>query len=122
VNAAVQAAGIAALAEAGWVERSVAHNDAQRAWVAARLTEAGIKVWPSEGNFVLADFATPARAQAADAFLRAQGIIVRPVGGYDLPHCLRITIGLDEENAALAAALAAFMRAPDARARDQRVA
>jgi histidinol-phosphate aminotransferase len=109
VNAAVQAAGIAALAEPGWVERSIAHNTAERARLTARLTAAGIRVWPSEGNFVLADFGSPAEAQAADAALRRRGIIVRAVAGYGLPACLRITIGLTEENDSLAAALDDFM-------------
>ena len=35
------------------------------------LEAAGIKVWPSEGNFVLADFGDTDQAEAADAFLRA---------------------------------------------------
>ncbi len=109
VNAAVQAAGIAALAEPGWVERSRAHNREQRERLATALTAAGIRVWPSEGNFLLADFATPARAQAADAALRARGLIVRPVASYGLAHCLRLTIGTAEECALLADALAAFM-------------
>ena len=37
-----------------------------------------------------------ARGQA-DAFLRGRGLIVRAVKGYGLPHCLRITIGTEEE-------------------------
>ena len=41
--------------------------------LAAGLQAAGIKVWPSEGNFVLVDFATVERAKAADAFLRRRG-------------------------------------------------
>jgi histidinol-phosphate aminotransferase len=57
---------------------------------------------------VLADLATPARAAAANAFLLARGIIVRQVGGYGLPQCLRITVGLTEENDALIDALTAF--------------
>jgi histidinol-phosphate aminotransferase len=57
---------------------------------------------------VLADFGAPARADAADLFLRGRGIIVRRVGGYGLPSCLRITIGLVDENDSLMAALAAF--------------
>ena len=28
-----------------------------------------------------------------DAWLREQGLIVRQVAGYKLPHCLRITVG-----------------------------
>ncbi len=73
VNAAVQAAGIAALNEPGWVERGRAHNTEQRARLAASLTAVGIKVWPSEGNFVLADFATPDRADSGGRVLAALG-------------------------------------------------
>ncbi len=109
VNAAAQAAGVAALAEPGWLERSRAHNAAARARLAAALTASGIKIWPSEGNFVLADFATPARAMAADAFLRGRGIVVRQMQPYALPHCLRITIGTDEECDRVAETLAVFM-------------
>ncbi len=98
-------AGIAALAEAGWVEKSRAHNAAERARVTQALGRAGIRVHPSEANFVLADFGTPAGAADADAQLRTRGVIVRRVGGYGLPHCLRITIGLAEENDAMLAAL-----------------
>ncbi|WP_137128014.1 histidinol-phosphate transaminase [Roseomonas sp. HF4] len=109
VNAAAMAAGIAAVAEKGWVERSVAHNTEWRGKVAAALTAAGIKVWPSEGNFVLADFATPEAAHAADAALKARGLIVRAMGGYGLPACLRITIGTAEECTVVIDALTAFM-------------
>lgn len=97
VTAAAQAAAIAALAEPDWVEHGRAHNAAQRARLTAGLSAAGIKVWPSEGNFVLADFGTPERAKAADAHLRRGGLIVRPVGAYGLPQCLRITVGTEEE-------------------------
>jgi histidinol-phosphate aminotransferase len=109
VGLAAQAAAVAALAEPGWVERSVAHNNRLRAWLSQRLAAAGIRVWPSHGNFILADFATAARATAADAFLRSRGIIVRGMSGYALPHTLRITVGTDEECAAVADTLADFM-------------
>ena len=93
VNIAAQAAAVAALAEPGWVERSVAHNSEWRARLATALTAAGIKVWPSHTNFFLADFATPPRA----------------MGAYDLPHCLRITVGTAEECTLVADTLTAFM-------------
>lgn len=109
VNAAAMAAGIAAVAEQGWVERSVAHNTEWRGRVSAALTAAGIKVWPSEGNFVLADFGTAEKAKAADAALKSRGLIVRAMGGYGLPQCLRITIGTAEECTMVIDALAAFM-------------
>jgi histidinol-phosphate aminotransferase len=97
VNLAGQAAAIAALAEPGWVERGVAHNTRWRAWLKAALEAAGIKVWPSEGNFLLADFATPEAADAADLRLKARGVVIRKMGAYDLPHCLRITVGTEDE-------------------------
>jgi histidinol-phosphate aminotransferase len=109
VSAAAQAAGIAALAEPGWLETGRAHNSRERARMSEALRALGIKVWPSEGNFVLADFGAPARAGAADAALRARGIIVRAVSGYGLPDCLRISIGTTEECDLVVEALAAFM-------------
>lgn len=109
VNAAAMAAGVAALAEKGWVEQSVAHNTEWRGKVAAALTTAGITVWPSEGNFLLADFGTPPKAKAADAALKTRGVIVRAMGGYGLPSCLRITIGTADECTMVIEALTAFM-------------
>jgi histidinol-phosphate aminotransferase len=110
VNAAAMAAGIAALAEPDWVERSVAHNAEWRGKVSEALTAAGLKVWPSEGNFLLVDFGTAERARTADAHLRGRGLIVRAMGGYGLPACLRVTIGTAEENALVIEALTAFTR------------
>lgn len=89
------------------MEAGRAHNAAQRAKLSTALQALGIKVWPSEGNFVLADFGTPERADAADAALRRRGIIVRAMRSYSLPHCLRITVGTAEECDLVAEALAA---------------
>ncbi len=110
VSVAAQAAAIAALAEQGWVEKGRDHNAAWRPKLAAGLQAAGIKVWPSEGNFVLADFGAPEKAEAADAFLRKRGIIVRGVRGYGLPNCLRVTVGTAEEVQAVVEGLTAFMQ------------
>lgn len=109
VNAAAMAAGVAALAEKGWIEQSVAHNTEWRGKVTSGLEAAGIKVWPSEGNFILADFGTPAKAKAADDAMKARGLIVRAMGGYGLGSCLRITIGTAEECTMVIEALTAFM-------------
>jgi histidinol-phosphate aminotransferase len=110
VTLASQAAAIAALAEPGWVEKSRAHNLEYRPKLAAGLAASGIKVWPSEGNFVLADFGTAAKAEACDDHMRSRGIIARRVGGYGLPQCLRITVGTAEEVDAVIEAAAEFMQ------------
>lgn len=108
VSVAAQAAAIAALAEPGWVEKGRDHNALYRRKLAAGIEAAGIKVWPSEANFVLADLETVERANAADAFLRSCGVIVRKVGGYGLPHCLRVTVGTAEEVEAVVNAFTDF--------------
>jgi histidinol-phosphate aminotransferase len=110
VSVAAQAAAIAALAEPGWVEAGCAHNAEYRPKLAAGIAATGLKVWPSHANFVLVDLATTDAADAADAFLRTNGIIVRKVAGYGLPHCLRVTVGTAEEVGLVVDAFAEFMR------------
>lgn len=111
VSLAAQAAGIAALAEPGWIEAGRAHNTHHRGWLTAELQRSGIRVWPSEGNFILADFGTIEQAGAAHGAMAARGVIVRMMAGYGLPHCLRITIGTAEECAMVSDILSAFMSA-----------
>jgi histidinol-phosphate aminotransferase len=110
VSVAAQAAAIAALAEPGWVEKGCAHNAEYRPRLAAGVEAVGLKVWPSEANFVLVDLGTSQKANAADGFLRTSGIIVRKVGGYGLPQCLRVTVGTAEEVGLVVDAFAEFMR------------
>jgi histidinol-phosphate aminotransferase len=106
VNSMAQAAAIAALNDADFLQKSADLN----AQGYRQLTEAfdamGLPYVPSCGNFVLVkvgnDDAAGARINLA---LLKQGIIVRPVGNYGLPQWLRISIGLPPENAAFLAAL-----------------
>ncbi|MSO91528.1 MAG: histidinol-phosphate transaminase [Acetobacteraceae bacterium] len=112
VSIAAQAAAIAALAEPGWLERCRMHNLEYREKLTTALRTAGVSVGDSEGNFVLADFATDAKADAANAFLRTRGLIVRGVRGYGLPTCLRITVGTAEEVGLVSDALTEFMKSP----------
>jgi histidinol-phosphate aminotransferase len=76
------------------------------------LRSIGLLVHPSVCNFVLVEFPRdPGRdAAAALAFLKTRGILVRGMGTYHLPHCLRITVGRDEELRATHSALAEFVK------------
>ena len=92
-----------------------AHQQASRELVETwrpRLTQAikgfGFDVFPSAGNFVLVRFRDVAQAAAANDYLNVKGIIVRPVGGYGLPDCLRITVGTEDQNRAVIDALSEF--------------
>ena len=98
----------AALTDPGQVQRAVALVREGKALLLRELPPLGVKVYPSAGNFVLADVG--ASGQAVYERLLQQGVIVRPMAGYGLPRCLRITIGLPEQNQRLIAALAAAMR------------
>ena len=83
----------AAVRDQDHVARCRAENARLRAWLAEALAGHGVPSDTSTANFVLARFADAAEAEACDRFLQAQGLIVRRVAGYGLPHCLRITVG-----------------------------
>ncbi len=83
-------------------------NARLRAWLVAALTDAGVACDASHANFVLARFAGTEEAEACDDHLKSQGLIVRRVGGYKLPHCLRITVGDEAACRRVAHAVAQF--------------
>lgn len=83
----------AALRDRAYTDKCRAENARMRAWLAEALEGHGVPSDPSSTNFLLARFADEKEANAADSYLKSQGLIVRKVAGYGLPHCLRITIG-----------------------------
>lgn len=114
VSLPAQAAAVAALADTEFTERSVAHNARLRETFTAGLRALGLTVPDSQANFVLARFhgGGGRDAGAANAYLNARGIVIRQLGAYGLPDCLRISIGTDEEMTAVLAAVTAFMEDP----------
>jgi histidinol-phosphate aminotransferase len=110
INAAAQAAGLAAVEDVAFAGAARDHNETWRDWLADELSSLGLHVYPSVTNFVLVGFGEdPERgAAAADRFLRQRGIILREVDNYGLPDCLRVTIGTEDEMRALVAALREF--------------
>jgi histidinol-phosphate aminotransferase len=93
------------------VERSRAHNEKWLGWLTAEIGKLGLDVTPSVANFLLIHFPdAPGRgAKDADAFLSARGLILRRVAAYKLPDALRLTVGSDEANRLVVAALAEFL-------------
>ena len=112
VNAAAIEAGVAAMKDRAHVEAAVAHNDKWLAWLTRELTGLGLRVTPSVGNFVLVHFNDGERhsAAAADDYLTQRGYILRRVSGYGFPNALRMTIGTEEANRGVVAALAEFLK------------
>jgi histidinol-phosphate aminotransferase len=106
VNLPGLAACEAALGDAEHLAWVVARNAEERDWLAGRLSARGIAVPPSQTNFLLADFGRD--AGPVEAGLVAAGVVPRPMGGYGLPTCLRLTVGTRDENRRLVQALEAL--------------
>jgi histidinol-phosphate aminotransferase len=96
---------IGAIGDVDHVARTVASNTEQRPWLAAELRALGVRVWPSQANFLL--FACPAGGLASEweERLLAHGIMVR--GAFYLPRHIRVSVGTPEANRAFIAAMAA---------------
>jgi histidinol-phosphate aminotransferase len=111
VSAPAMAAGLAALGDVKFTDKGRAHNETWLAWTREQLLGLGLEVPPSAGNFVLARFPNePGRnAEAADAFLKGHGIIVRRMEAYGLGDSLRITIGQEDKMRAVIDALNEFL-------------
>ncbi len=108
VNALGLAAAEAALSDLEHLQASVQGNVAQRQALADALHARGLKASPSQTNFLLVEFGEQARL--IESRLVARGVVLRPMGGYGLGECLRITVGTAEENARLLATLDEVMQ------------
>ena len=111
VNGAALEAGIAAVEDAAHVEAAISHNDCWRNWLEVEIRKLGVEVTPSVGNFVLMHFPeVPGRSAVdVDAFLVKRGLVLRMVKAYGLPNALRMTVGAEEPNRLVVAALADFL-------------
>lgn len=98
----------AAVRDQDFVNRCRAENARMRHWLSVALAEIGVPSDTSMANFVLARFASEDEATACDSFLQSQGLIVRRVASYKLPHCLRITVGDEASCRRVAHAVAQF--------------
>jgi len=111
LNAAAQAAAVAALDDVAATDRAREHNDIWLPWLSRELTALGLTVNPSVGNFLISRFPTEPGKTAADAFefLKSRGILTRKIAGYGLPEWLRIGIGTEAEMRAVVKAVAEFL-------------
>ncbi len=111
VNTPAMMAGIAAVEDAAHIERSRVHNDCWLPWLTQEISKLGLMVTPSVGNFLLIHFPeTKGRTAAeADAFLTKRGLVLRRVAAYKLPNALRMTVGSEEANRLVVAALSEFL-------------
>ena len=106
VNSAGLAACLAAVEDDEHVQWVRVSNAAERQWLADQLDRRRVAVDPSQTNFLLVDFVRD--AAPLEARLLERGVVLRPMAGYGLPTCLRITVGTRGENQRLLDALDAI--------------
>lgn len=103
VNAVALAAAEAALGDEDWLRNTLAANAAQRTALATALRGRGWPVSPSQTNFLLVEFGE--HAARIERSLLDRGVVLRPMAGYGLPQCSRVSVGSAEDNRRLLAAL-----------------
>jgi histidinol-phosphate aminotransferase len=101
-----QVAAIAAVEDEEYLKRGFEMNRVERQKLSVGLARLGVKVAPSQANFVYCDVGRPNKT-VYNALLK-QGVIVRPIGA--TTSDLRITVGLPEENARLLTALEGVLK------------
>lgn len=103
VTSPALAAAVAVLDDADYLARSRAVNSAGLKQLASGFDQLGLNWIPSVANFIAVEM--PVDAVAVYQGLLREGVIVRPVGVYDMPDFLRVSVGLEAENARLLEAL-----------------
>lgn len=95
VNQLAMSAALAALDEDAWVKEKIAATLHERGRLEQFLRSRGCLAVASHGNFVLLRHAS---ANTLLLNLESRGMIPRPLAAYGMPDCLRISVGLREEN------------------------
>jgi histidinol-phosphate aminotransferase len=95
-NMLALAAATAALADIEHLKNTIETNVLGMQFITAGFKKLGLEWVVSAGNFVLVDLKQS--AMPIYEALLSKGVIVRPVGVYELPNHLRITIGTAAEN------------------------
>ena len=116
VNVLTQAAALAAVRARAEFDPTVEKIVSERSRLYESLARVeGVRVWPSEGNFVLARMAGASRVR--ERLRDDRSILVRDFSyAPGLADCLRITVGTPEENDAVIEALAELVLEEAARA------
>lgn len=61
-----------------------------------QLSDMGLKVFPSETNFLM--FLPGTDVMELNKRLLKEGVIIRPIGGFGVPEGMRVTVGFEEDN------------------------
>lgn len=107
INSMAAAAGLAALDDAAHIRRTRQNNFRQRQFLEAAFAEMGVEFVPAAANFILVKVGA---GQEVFEQLQRAGIITRPMGGYQLPEWVRVSIGTPAENRRCVKALGRILK------------
>jgi histidinol-phosphate aminotransferase len=93
-----EAAGIGALSDTVFLHRSLELNARGLRFLTEAFRSMGLEVIDSSANFVMLVLAGEEQAAKLVEDLLKQGIIIRPLKSFGLPHCIRISVGTTEQN------------------------
>jgi len=103
VNSLAQAAAIAALDDEKFLKVTVKLVSEELGYIYAALDDRGIEYLKSQANFLLITVGKNANQVFED--LLKLGVIVRSMTSYGYPDCIRVNVGLHEENIRMLEAL-----------------
>ncbi len=100
INSLALVAAEAALGDKTFVARARKNNEIGKKFWESGLKKLGIPFWPTQGNFILADFKAGTGKSGIEVFQECLklGVILRPVANYGLAGKLRISFGTPAEN------------------------
>ena len=107
INALVQAGALAALDDTEHTTRTRAANRAGLVFLEQECRGMGLNVVPSAANFLLVEVGD---GQRVFQELQRRGVITRPMGGYQMPGHIRISVGTASENQKCIAALRVILQ------------
>jgi histidinol-phosphate aminotransferase len=96
VPSIAQIAALGALEDQEHIQRVVESNAVQARFLAQELETFGYRIAPTWANFLYCDLGQDSIPVASQ--LREDGIVVRPLGGWGAPNCIRVTIGTPAQN------------------------
>ena len=100
-----EAAGLGALDDRDFLETTLDLNRRGKGFLAEAFQELGLKFVPTDANFFMTIHPSEEEALHLYNSLLRQGVIVRPLRAFGLPHCLRITVGTPDQNEFLLSSL-----------------
>ena len=110
INSVALAAGIAAINDVGFIEKSVKHVKEEKKYLYDELDRLAVEYWKSESNFIMIRLSE--KADEFEEFMLSQDVMVRPVGYFGAEGCVRVTVGTVEGNRAYIKGLEKFLARP----------